>query len=298
MAENFRGDDSFKVPEVDWLRTGKRLLTLERVAGIPVDEREALIAAGHDPVEILAKAAEAMFKQVFRDGFFHADMHGGNAFVDREGRVVPVDFGIMGRVDEDTRGYLAELLVAFLRRDYRAVAEVQFRAGYVPPDQSLEMFAQACRSIGEPIFGKPSHDISIARLLAQLLRVTEQFEMAVQPQLLLLQKTMLMAEGMGTKLNPTVNIWELARPLIEEWMRTHFGPRATVGRAVEDVAQAVRRLPRLIDSLHIVVEHERRIAERAAAAPLPGSGRAWRRPGFTEIVAVLALVAAIAAWWH
>ena len=150
----------------------------------------------------MRKCAEAFFYQVFRDGFFHADMHGGNAFVDREGRIVPVDFGIMGRVDEDTRGYLAELLVAFLRRDYRAVAEVQFRAGYVPADQSLEMFAQACRSIGEPIFGKPSHEISIARLLAQLLRVTEQFEMAVQPQLLLLQKTMLMAEGMGTRLNP------------------------------------------------------------------------------------------------
>ena len=124
----------------------------------------------------------------------------------------------------DTRGYLAELLVAFLRRDYRAVAEVQFRAGYVPADQSLEMFAQACRSIGEPIFGKPSHEISIARLLAQLLRVTEQFEMTVQPQLLLLQKTMLMAEGMGTRLNPNVNIWELARPLIEDWMREPFRP--------------------------------------------------------------------------
>ena len=154
-----------------------------------------------------------------------------------QGHIVPVDFGIMGRIDEDTRGYLAELLVAFLRRDYRTVAEVQFRAGYVPSDQSREMFAQACRSIGEPIFGKPSHQISIARLLAQLLRVTEQFEMTVQPQLLLLQKTMLMAEGMGTRLNPNVNIWELARPLIEEWMQTHFGPRATIGRAVEDVTR-------------------------------------------------------------
>ena len=206
---------------------------------------------------------------MFRDGFFHADMHGGNAFVDRAGHIVPVDFGIMGRIDEDTRGYLAELLVAFLRRDYRAVAEVQFRAGYVPSDQSREMFAQACRSIGEPIFGKPSHDISIARLLAQMLRVTEQFEMAVQPQLLLLQKTMLMAEGMGTRLNPHVNIWELARPLIEEWMQSHFGPRATIGRAVEDLAQGLRRLPRLIDSLHVVAERERRQAEAEANEPPP-----------------------------
>ena len=177
-------------------------MTQERVDGIPIGDRDAIVAAGHDPDVIMRKSAEAFFYQVFRDGFFHADMHGGNAFVDRQGRIVPVDFGIMGRVDDDTRGYLAELLVAFLRRDYRAVAEVQFRAGYVPADQSVEMFAQACRSIGEPIFGRPSHEISIARLLAHLLRVTEQFEMTVQPQLLLLQKTMLMAEGMGTRLNP------------------------------------------------------------------------------------------------
>ena len=264
LGENFADDPSYRAPKIDWDRTAERVMTQERVDGIPIGDRDAIIAAGHDPHEIMRKCAEAFFYQVFRDGFFHADMHGGNAFVDRQGTIVPVDFGIMGRVDPDTRGYLAELLVAFLRRDYRAVAEVQFRAGYVPPDQSLEIFAQACRSIGEPIFGKPSHQISIARLLAQMLRVTEQFEMSVQPQLLLLQKTMLMAEGMGTKLNPNVNIWELARPLIEDWMVTHFGPRATVGRAVDDLAQGLRRLPRLIDSLHLVAEHERRKAERDA----------------------------------
>jgi ubiquinone biosynthesis protein len=296
LGENFRDDPNYRAPTIDWDRTAQRVLTLERVDGIPIGDRAAIEAAGHDPDVIMKKCAETFFYQVFRDGFFHADMHGGNAFVDREGRIVPVDFGIMGRVDEDTRGYLAELLVAFLRRDYRAVAEVQFRAGYVPQHQSLELFAQACRSIGEPIFGKPSHQISIARLLAHLLRVTEQFEMAVQPQLLLLQKTMLMAEGMGTRLNPTVNIWELARPLIEDWMRTHFGPRATVGRAVEDLAQGLRRLPRLIDSLHLLAEHERQKAERADA-PVPPPARSWRI-GAAEIVAVLALLAALAAWWH
>ncbi|WP_295134574.1 2-polyprenylphenol 6-hydroxylase [uncultured Reyranella sp.] len=295
LGENFADDPNYRAPRIDWDRTAERVMTQERVDGIPIGDRDAIIAAGHDPHEIMRKCAEAFFYQVFRDGFFHADMHGGNAFVDRQGTIVPVDFGIMGRVDSDTRGYLAELLVAFLRRDYRAVAEVQFRAGYVPPDQSLEIFAQACRSIGEPIFGKPSHQISIARLLAQMLRVTEQFEMTVQPQLLLLQKTMLMAEGMGTKLNPNVNIWELARPLIEDWMVTHFGPRATAGRAIEDLAQGLRRLPRLIDSLHVVAEHERRKAERDADQPSQ-SGRL--RPRFAELVALLALVAAIAAWWH
>ncbi len=157
-----RDDPNYRAPAIDWDRTAQRVMTLERVDGTPIGDRDAIVAAGHDPDVIMRKCAEAFFYQVFRDGFFHADMHGGNAFVDREGSIVPVDFGIMGRVDEDTRGYLAELLVAFLRRDYRAVAEVQFRAGYVPADQSLEMFAQACRSIGEPIFGKPSHQISIA----------------------------------------------------------------------------------------------------------------------------------------
>ena len=297
LGENFADDPNYRAPAIDWDRTAQRVLTLERIDGIPIGDRDAIIAAGHDPDIVMKKCAEAFFYQVFRDGFFHADMHGGNAFVDRQGHIVPVDFGIMGRIDEDTRGYLAELLVAFLRRDYRTVAEVQFRAGYVPSDQSREMFAQACRSIGEPIFGKPSHQISIARLLAHLLRVTEQFEMTVQPQLLLLQKTMLMAEGMGTRLNPNVNIWELARPLIEEWMQTHFGPRATVGRAAEDVMEGLRRLPRLIDSLHVVAEHERRKAERAEATPPPIPGRGWR-PRFAEIIAVLALIAAIAAWWH
>ncbi|HSI00479.1 MAG TPA: 2-polyprenylphenol 6-hydroxylase [Reyranella sp.] len=298
LGENFRDDPSYRTPEIDWDRTAQRVMTQERVDGIPIGDRDAIVAAGHDPDTVMKKCAEAFFYQVFRDGFFHADMHGGNAFVDRQGRIVPVDFGIMGRVDPDSRGHLAELLVAFLRRDYRAVAEVQFRAGYVPADQSMEMFAQACRAIGEPIFGKPSHDISIARLLAHLLRVTEQFEMTVQPQLLLLQKTMLMAEGMGTRLNPRVNIWELARPLIEDWMRDHFGPRATLQRTAEDLVNGLRRLPRLIDSLHLVAERERRKAERDAAPTAPTPLRLWPRLGFAEAIAILALVAAIVAWWH
>jgi ubiquinone biosynthesis protein len=294
LGENFRDDPHYHTPEIDWDRTAQRVMTQERVDGTSIGDRESIIAAGHDPDVVMQRSAEAFFYQVFRDGFFHADMHGGNAFVDRSGRIVPVDFGIMGRVDEATRGYLAELLVAFLRRDYRAVAEVQFRAGYVPAHQSIEMFAQACRSIGEPIFGKPSHQISIAKLLAQLLRVTEQFEMTVQPQLLLLQKTMLMAEGMGTRLNPTVNIWELARPLIEDWMVSHFGPRATIGRAAQDLTEGLRRLPRLIDSLHLMAEHERRKAERVEAAPATAPVRAWRIV-LVEIVAVTALVLAVVA---
>jgi ubiquinone biosynthesis protein len=141
LGENFADDPNYRTPEIDWDRTAQRVMTQEQVDGIPIGDRDAIIAAGHDPDVIMQRSAESFFYQVFREGFFHADMHGGNAFVDRQGCIVPVDFGIMGRVDEDTRGYLAELLVAFLRRDYRAVAEVQFRAGYVPADQSIEMFA-------------------------------------------------------------------------------------------------------------------------------------------------------------
>ena len=246
LAENFRGDDSFKVPEVDWLRTGKRLLTLERVAGIPVDEREALIAAGHDPVEILAKAAEAMFKQVFRDGFFHADMHPGNLFIDAQGNLVAVDFGIMGRVDKRTRRFLGEMLLGFLSGDYRKVAEVHFAAGYVPADQPIDTFTQACRSIAEPILGRPLHEISIAKLLGQLFQITETFAMETQPQLLLLQKSMLVAEGVGRILDPEINMWQLAQPLIENWMIENLGPEARVRETLGSVVGSLERLPRLL----------------------------------------------------
>ena len=177
------------------MRTGRTVLTTERISGLRVDDRAGLIAAGHRIDELLAKAAAAFFKQVFRDGFFHADLHPGNMFVERSGALAVVDFGIMGRLDRATRFFLADMLIGFLSGDYRRVAEVHFDAGYVPPARSVDAFTQACRSIGEPILGQPLHEISIARLLAQLFQVTEQFEMETQPQLLLLQKTMVQVGG-------------------------------------------------------------------------------------------------------
>ena len=245
FAEQLADDPNVHIPRVDWQRTARRVLTLERISGIPVDEREALIAAGHDPTAIVAQAAEAFFNQVFRHGFFHADMHPGNLFVDEEGRLVMVDFGIMGRLDRKTRSYLADMLIGFLSGDYRAVAEVHFRAGYVPPHKSIDAFMQACRSIGEPILNKPLHEISLARLLAQLFQVTEAFEMETQPQLLLLQKSMLVAEGVGRRLNPEVNMWQLTRPLVEAWMRETRSPEARLGEAIQEVAEAIERLPEL-----------------------------------------------------
>ncbi len=249
LRENFAGDPTFHVPRVDWARTSQKVLTLERVSGIRVDDRAALIEAGHDVHVIMANAAGAFFNQVFRDGFFHADLHPGNLFIDAKGAIVVVDFGIMGRLDRKTRYYLADMLLAFLQGDYRRVAEVHFEAGYVPARQSLEAFAQACRSIGEPILGRPLHEISLGRLLAQLFQVTEQFQMETQPQLLLLQKTMVLAEGVGRLLDPTVNMWTLARPLIEEWMRENRGPEARLRDAAAEMMAVLERLPGLIKDL-------------------------------------------------
>ncbi len=247
LAENFADDDTFRVPEVLWPLTGKRVLTTSWIEGIPIDERAAIVAAGFDPTTVAERAARAFFKMVFSDGFFHGDMHPGNLFVGKNGEIIAVDFGIMGRVEPATRRYLGEMLLAFLNGDYRRAAEIHFEAGYVPSDRSGDLFAQACRSIAEPILGKSSAEVSVARLLAQLFRVTETFGMETQPQLLVLQKTVLTAEGVGRGLCPEVNFWELARPLVEEWMAMNVSPPARLRRSIEDTIAAAARLPRLIE---------------------------------------------------
>ncbi len=246
LADNFAGDDGYRVPAVDWARTARRVLTLERIAGVPMDDRAALVASGHDIDAVLSRAATIFFNQVFRDGYFHGDQHPGNMAVAADGAIVAVDFGIMGRLDRATRFALADMLLAFLDSDYRRLAEVQFKAGYVPATQSVDRFAQACRSIGEPIFGRALNEISFARLLGQLFAIGAAFEMEVQPQLLLLQKNMLMAEGVSRTLNPQLNIWTLAQPLIEDWMRENRGPEARLRDALEDAAFVLQRLPKLV----------------------------------------------------
>lgn len=249
MWENFKDDPHFSVPKVDWTRTGRRVMTTERVEGVPLDDRAAILKAGHDPEEVLQKAAAAFFFQIFRDGFFHGDLHPGNLFVRPDGNIVAVDFGIMGRVDHTTRRFLGEMLVSFLDRDYRRAAEVHFEAGWVPAHRSVDSFTQACRSIAEPILDLPQNEISIARLLGQLFQITETFEMETQPQLLLLQKTMLVAEGTGRTLAPEANMWFLARPLIEDWITSAMGPEARIREAAQGVGDALERLPRLLDNI-------------------------------------------------
>jgi ubiquinone biosynthesis protein len=230
------------------------VLTLERVSGIASDERDTLISAGHDPDDILRVAAEIFFKQVFRDGFFHADMHPGNMFIDQDGNLVPVDFGIMGRLDRPTRRFLGEMLLGFLTADYERVADVHFSAGYVPAHQDKAAFMQACRAVAEPIRDRPLAEISLGRLLGQLFEVTETFAMETQPQLLLLQKTMVVAEGVGRALNPSLNMWQLAQPLIETWMADNLGPQAQLRDAVEEGLETARRLPQLIERAERTLE--------------------------------------------
>ena len=243
LAENFTDDDSYVVPAIDWPRTARRVLTQQRLEGIAMDDRDRLLAVGHDLRDILEKAAAIFFKQAFRDGYFHGDQHPGNMFVDVEGRIGAVDFGIMGRLDRETRYYLADMLLGLLSRDYRRLADVHFEAGYVPETKSHEDFAQALRAIGEPIFGRPLADISFAHVLAQLFQTARAFDMEVQPQLLLLQKNMLMAEGVSRQLDPELNIWSLAEPLIADWMRENRGPEARAREALEEAIATARRLP-------------------------------------------------------
>ena len=294
LRENLAEDDGFHVPEVDWRRTARRVLTLARIEGTPIDEREALLAAGHDLDAIIEKAARSMFNQMFRDGFFHADLHPGNLFVDAGGDIIAVDFGIMGRLDEETRRYLAEMLLGFLTGDYARVAEVHFEAGYVPPDQSHAAFTQACRAIGEPILGRPLNEISLARLMAQLFQVTETFAMETQPQLLLLQKNLLLAEGIGRRLNPEVNMWVLAQPLIENWVGEHLGADARLRDAIEDGLAAAQRLPQLVRdaqaALAAVAEGGVRLHPETVAALAAAQARRGAATSFVwAALAVLAL---------
>ena len=270
LRENFAGDPGLNAPAVDWRRTARRVLTTERVVGAPLGDAGALAAAGHDPADLVALAARATFNQVFRDGFFHGDPHPGNVFVAADGALWLVDFGVMGRLDTATRRFLADVLIGFLEGDYARVAEAHFAMGFVSGDRSRAVFAQALRAIGEPIRDLPTGEISLGRLLAQLFRTAEDFGMPAQPQLLLLQKVMVVAEGVGRALHPGANMWEIARPLVAEWAAAHMGPRARAREALEETADMARRLPR-------IAAHAEAALERLAGAPSSPPGRGARR---------------------
>ncbi|HET9903687.1 MAG TPA: 2-polyprenylphenol 6-hydroxylase [Xanthobacteraceae bacterium] len=242
MAENTREDPDFRIPAVDWDRTAREVLTLEWVEGIRLSDREALIAKGYD-LEALARAVmQSFLRHALRDGFFHADMHPGNLFVDREGRIVAVDFGIMGRIGPKERRFLAEILYGFIARDYRRTAEVHFEAGYVPREHSVDAFAQAIRAIGEPIHNRTAEEISMAKLLSLLFEVTGLFDMRTRPELILLQKTMVVVEGVARSLDPKLDMWKTAEPVVREWVERHLGPAGRLEGAAEGVSEFGRFL--------------------------------------------------------
>jgi ubiquinone biosynthesis protein len=261
MAENTAKDPGFRVPAVDWQRTSRRVLTLQWVGSTPLNDIAALKAAGHDLRRLGATVIQSFLRHAMRDGFFHADMHQGNLFVDPDGTLVAVDFGIMGRLSPKDRRFLAEILYGFIKRDYTRVAQVHFDAGYVPRSHSVETFAQALRAIGEPLMDKDAEEISMARLLGQLFHVTEQFDMQTQPQLLLLQKTMVVVEGVARTLDPKLNMWTTAEPVVEEWMQSKLGPEGRIQEAAEGAAL----LGRLVGGLPELLEGAERVAQVMAA---------------------------------
>lgn len=243
LRENLKDDPEIYVPEMHWRYVARSVLTMERVRGVPIDRVDLLRADDHDLARIVARASASLFKQVFRDGFFHADPHPGNLFVLPDGRIAVVDFGIMGRLELKHRLFLADILRGLLTGDYARVARAHFEEGIVPPHHSEGQFALACRAIAMPILGKPLGEISLAALLGQLFQVARQFDMELQPQFLLLQKTMMLAEGVGRALHPETNMWKLAEPFIREWAEEHLSRRAALKYAAIEAGERLRRLP-------------------------------------------------------
>jgi ubiquinone biosynthesis protein len=248
IGENTKDDPGFRVPTVDWERTGRDVLTLEWIDGVKMSDIEGLRAAGHNLIKLAETLIQSFLRHTLRDGFFHADMHPGNLFVDDEGHIVAVDFGITGRLGKKERRFLAEILYGFITRDYVRVAEVHFEAGYVPHRHDVASFAQAIRAIGEPIHGQPAETISMAKLLTLLFEVTELFDMETRPELVMLQKTMVVVEGVSRTLDPHFNMWKASEPVVGSWIRRNLGPQGILIDAREG-AQAVLHLARQVPEL-------------------------------------------------
>ena len=249
LRENLVAESGFYVPEIDWSRTARRVMTLEWIDGIKLTDRDALVEAGHDLKALAAILVRAFLRQAVIDGFFHADLHQGNLFALPDGRLAAIDFGIMGRIDRRARLWLAEILYGLIVGNYRRVAEIHFEAQYVPSHHNVDEFATALRAVGEPIRGLPVKDISIGAMLDGLFVITRDFDMQTQPHLLLLQKTMVMEEGVATALDPDINMWETAEPFLREWVRGELGPEAQIADALVRDFRTLRRLPDLIRRL-------------------------------------------------
>jgi ubiquinone biosynthesis protein len=262
MAENTRNDAGFRMPKPVWDKTGQNVLTMEWIDGIPLSDIDGLKAAGLDLKALGRTVIESFLRHAIRDGFFHADMHQGNLFADREGNLVAVDFGIMGRIGDKERRFLAEILFGFITRNYRRVAEVHFEAGYVPAKHSIDDFAQAIRAIGEPIHQRRADEISMAKLLTLLFEITELFDMKTRPELVMLQKTMVVVEGVARTLDPQLDMWTTAEPVVRNWIERHLGPLGKIqdaGEGVTGLARAALKMPELVS------RSERLVGELEAA---------------------------------
>jgi ubiquinone biosynthesis protein len=287
MAENTKGDPDFRVPRVEWDYTARNVLTMEWIDGTPLSDRAALAKRQLDLQTLGRAVIQTFLRHALRDGFFHADMHPGNLFVDADGRLVAVDFGIMGRLSPKERRFLAEILLGFITRDYLRTAEVHFEAGYVPAHHSVESFAQAIRAIGEPIHNRAAEDISMARLLTLLFEVTGLFDMRTRPELIMLQKTMVVVEGVARSLDPRLDMWTTSEPVVREWIMRNAGPAGQIegaARGVGEAGQLLLRIPALM-------QRAVRIAEQIDAATRDGLSLA------PETVAGLAGGEDRRRWW-
>jgi ubiquinone biosynthesis protein len=272
FAANTKGDAGFRVPSPVWFLSGRTVMTLGWAEGVSLADNAAIDAMGLDRRELAARVLQLFLNHALRDGYFHADMHQGNLKVAENGDIIAYDFGIMGRIDEYTRRVYAEILFGFIRKDYRRVAEVHFEAGYVPADRDIDEFARALRAVGEPIFGMDASRISMARLLAYLFEVTERFGMETRTELILLQRTMVVVEGVARSLDPHINIWQVARPIVEGYITSNVGPKALL----RDLAKTARvmarfgpKLPRLVEAQLIRQSDAREPVVLRRAGPHP-----------------------------
>ncbi|MDN2566206.1 2-polyprenylphenol 6-hydroxylase [Aquibium sp. A9E412] len=299
LGENTRDDPGFRVPWVDWQRTGRDVLTLEWIDGIKMSNLEALQAAGHDLERLAATLIQSFLRHTLRDGFFHADMHPGNLFVEGDGTIVAVDLGIMGRIGKKERRFLAEILYGFINRDFRRVAEVHFEAGYVPAHHDVAAFAQALRAIGEPIHGQSAETISMARLLTLLFEVTELFDMQTRPELLLLQKTMVVVEGVSRALDPHFNMWKAAEPVVSDWIAANLGPRGALadlregGAALVSLARQAPELAARSEKLAREIDHMAEHGLRLDGETADAVGWAAARHGRLGRLALWVIAAAL-----
>jgi ubiquinone biosynthesis protein len=289
LAEAMVAEPGYIIPAIDWDRTSGRIMTMEWVNGIKISDRAALVAAGHDVPALAARLVNAFLRQAIAEGFFHADMHQGNLFVTPNGDIAAIDFGIMGRIDRRARMWLAEILYGLITGNYRRVAEIHFEAQYVPAHHDVAEFATALRAVGEPMRGKPVSELSVGGMLDGLFAITRDFDMQTQPHLLLLQKTMVMVEGVATALDPQINMWETSGPYVKEWLRTELGPEAKAADALIQNWRTFQRLPDLVRRI------EDAFPEKGGAPPPPPLtdirlmrvGAGWR-------YALVALIAAVA----